>query len=156
MAESQGLSPDHIFLLNNGDVLELSRGAGRIVDYVEESAGVLIDGSGIGDVDAIVLKERRMLADDGIVTCFIAVDGKRNKLAAEPEIEALGFIYATDSQRLEEACRKRIRQFAEKVQKQDKNLGQSLRQNQLREEIRNELFQQTKRRPMVIISVIEV
>lgn len=156
MAESQGLSPDHIFLLNNGDVLELSHEEGHIIDYVEESAGVLIDGSGIGDVDAIVLKERRMLADDGIVTCFIAVHGKRNELAAEPEIEALGFIYATDSQRVEDACRKRIRQFAGKVQKQNKNVGQSLRQNQLREEIRNELFQLTKRRPMVIISVIEV
>lgn len=156
LAESQGVPKDHIFILNNGDVLELDSNGGEITDFIEESGGVMIDGSGVGDVDQMVLRERRLLADDGVVTCFMAVDQRKNRLAAEPEIHALGFIYAVDRERVIEACRQRIIQFAAKQQSQKKNLGQTLRQNQLREQIRSELYEQTKRRPMVILSVIEV
>lgn len=156
LAEEQGVPKDQIFILNNGDVLELGKECGYISGFIEETGGVIIDGSGVGDVDQMVLRERRLLADDGVVTCFIAINAKSNRLAADPDIQALGYIYEADTERVIKSCRQRVQQFTEKARKQKKSLSQELRQNHFRDQIRNELFQQSKRRPVVIISVIEV
>lgn len=156
LAEEQGIPKDQIFLLNNGDILELNQNCAYVSGFVEETAGVIIDGSGVGDVDQMVLRERKLLADDGVVTCFIAVNARENRLAAEPDIQALGYIYEADTERVIKSCRQRVQQFAEKARKQKKTLSQELRQNHFRDQIRNELFQQSKRRPVVILSVIEV
>lgn len=153
LAQSQGIPADRIFLLSNGDQLELDESQGAITGYIEQP-GVLIDGS--GDVDSQVLAERRLLADDGVVTCFLVVDRKRNTLAAPPAIEAVGFIYAEDMEKITNQCRRRIDGFVERIQSQKKRLAQNLKHAQFRDQLQSELYQNTKRRPIIVVSVVEI
>ena len=156
LAESQGVPKDQIFLLNNGDVLEMDSECGYVSGFIEETGEILIDGGGVGDVDQMVLRERRLLADDGVVTCFIVVDSRKNQMLGSPDIKAVGYIYQAERDRVIKACRQRVDNYVEKIRKQKKNLIQALQQNQFRDYLRNELFQQSKRRPVVIISIMEV
>lgn len=156
LAKKQGLTEDRIFILSNGDVLDLDRKSAAITDFIEESAGVLIDGSGVGDVDQMVLRERKLLADDGVVSCAMVVNSRKNVLAAEPKIQALGLMYAEDDDTLVREITQKIEQYASVAQKRQNSLAQALRQNQLRDQISSQIYKVTKRRPMVIISVIDI
>lgn len=155
IAKSMDIPEENIFVLDNGDILELDRWQGAVVGEVADCNGVLIDGMGVGDLQQAALKERRWLADNGVVTCSLAVDKKKNLLAAEPVIEALGFIFQEDIHVLEQGISKVIYEYIDK-QDSNKDLSQRLRNNQLREQIRSHLFKETKRKPVVIISVLEV
>lgn len=155
MAHEQGLAKDHIFLLNNGDVLEFTEDSAEISDYIEESGGVLVDGALVGGIDELVLRERRLLADDGVIVCSIVVDRRKNKLATDPNLQALGFGYAGDVDTLIEGLKQEILNYVEHMD-QKRPLGQALKQNALRELIRKMIYSETKRRPMVLISVSEI
>lgn len=156
LARSQGIPNDRVFILNNGDIFEFNKYEGAIAGFVEESTGVLIDGGGVGDVNKGVLRERKLLGDDGVVTCSMVVNTKKNVLAASPEIQALGFIYTDDRDILVKNIQKAVEAYAEKTKKKDRQLSKWLRHSQLREQIRNVLYSETKRRPMVILSVLEI
>lgn len=156
LAHSQGISKEHIFLLNNGDILELDQKEGAIRGFVEESAPILVDGSGVGDVDQAVLRERQLLAEDGVISVVMVVDRERNQLAADPEVYALGFIYQADRDRLLNIVKTRIQEEVHKLGRSDKPLARSLRANQFRELLRSVLYAETKRRPVMMISVVEL
>lgn len=156
LAKQQGMAEDHIFILSNGDVLDLDKKEAAITDFIEETAGVLIDGSGVGDVDKMVLRERKLLADDGVVSCAMVVNSRKNVLATPPEIQALGLMYAEDDDWLVREITQKIEQYAATAQKRQTNLSQALRQNQLRDQISSQIYKATKRRPMVIISVLDI
>lgn len=156
LAKDQGIPEDRIFILNNGDVLDLDRKSASITDFIEESAGLMIDGLGVGDVDRLVLSERKLLADDGVVSCAMVVNSRKNVLAAKPIIQALGLMYAQDDDKLVGEITQKIEQYASVAQKKQNSLAQALRQNQLRDQISSQIYKVTKRRPMVIISVIDI
>lgn len=155
LAKEMGVFPQNVHILANGDILEINNKEGAIVGFIEESNGLLIDGMGYGNYSEVTLIERKRLGDDGVVTCAMAVDRNKNVLVGEPEIQALGFIFSEDTKILTRSIRKVIKDYANK-QKKDKNLAARMRHAQLREAIRSQLFKDTKRRPMVILSVIEI
>lgn len=162
LAEKIGIPKENIFILNNGDILEFNNQFAEVVGYTE-AAGVLIDGSGIGDIDDLVLRDRLLLADDGVVAIFIVIDAAINDLAAEPIIEAKGFIYESEIQNVIMTCQNEIYDFVSKAQRKRnkksskaKTLKQRIDSGQLYQQMRQVLYQQTKRRPMLIISTIEV
>lgn len=157
LARSQGIADDHVFLMNNGDILEFNQTEGQIMGFVEESQGVLIDSSGEGDVDNTILNQRKRLSDEGVVTCSLVVDKHKNCLAAPAQIQDLGFIYLPDKTKLLNRIKRSVQKFVENCQATgQKNLAEQLRSNQLREQLRDVLYRETKLRPMVIISVQEV
>ncbi|MGI6580446.1 MAG: ribonuclease J [Saccharofermentanales bacterium] len=159
IAENLGVKQENIFLLNNGDILELNNQHAEVVGFTE-AAGILIDGSGIGGIDDLVLRDRLLLADDGVVAIFIVVDSTTNHLAAEPIIEAKGFIYESEIDQVIKICHSKINDFVEKSNRKKKGIKKYLKDRidsgQLHQQIRQVLFELTKRRPMLIISTVEV
>lgn len=155
LAHQLGLPWDHVFLLNNGDIFEYQRGKARIGGYVN-AAGVLIDGSSMGDVDNLVLRDRRLLADDGVVAIFLALSKETGMLLGESDIQARGFIYESETEQVIRECQKKIQAFVRKAESGNKPLAAMIQSGALRDQLRDLLFERTKRRPVILISLIEV
>jgi ribonuclease J len=146
---------ENIFLLNNGDIFEYQNGNARIGGFTN-AAGVLIDGSGMGDVDSLVLRDRLLLADDGVVSVFIALDSKTGEIIGQPDIQAKGFIYESEVEKTIDECRRKINLFAAKASSGNKPLAAMIRSGALRDQLRDLLFERTRRRPMILVSIIEI
>ncbi|MDO5734688.1 MAG: ribonuclease J [Eubacteriales bacterium] len=153
LALNAGVELDKIFLLNNGDVLELSPDRAEITDFVE-AGSILIDGLGVGDIDADVLRERRRLADDGLVSIVLPVDRKRNRLAAPARIEMIGFIYADEHDSVLKSINATIERFMSKQEKG--KLADNLTDGKLRKQLKDLIYQNTKRRPIVMLQIIDL
>ncbi|MDK2971165.1 MAG: ribonuclease [Candidatus Sumerlaeota bacterium] len=91
LAREQGMRDEEAFLLENGDCLELTRNSARVLGQIPHGR-VLVDGKGIGDVDEIVLRDRRYLAEDGMVVIILGVDHESGEILSGPEIVARGFV----------------------------------------------------------------
>jgi ribonuclease J len=99
LAQSMGIPEDNVFVLENGDVLELGRDSGKVV--ARTHAGVIyVDGLTTGTLDDVVLRDRKLLARDGLAVVTIAIDAENGKLAGRPRIITLGFVDAGEEQRL--------------------------------------------------------
>ncbi|MDI9461487.1 MAG: ribonuclease J [Saccharofermentanales bacterium] len=155
MAQQMGHPKEKILLLSNGDILELNHNESRFIGFTE-GAGVLIDGSGMGDVDKWVLRDRLRLAEDGVVSAFIAIDPGQNILLGQPDIIARGFIYDSEIESTTLSCRNLIEKLVAEAQAENKSLSQALKSGRLEHELRRLLFEKTRRRPVILISVIEI
>jgi len=99
LAQSMGIPKDNVFVLENGDVLELGRDSGKVV--ARTHAGVIyVDGLTTGTLDDVVLRDRKLLARNGLAVVTIAIDAENGKLAGRPRIITLGFVDAGEEQRL--------------------------------------------------------
>lgn len=155
LAEESGVPHQNIFLLDEGEVLEFgSDGAKRMGDINTES--IFVDGIGVGDVGEIVLRDRKVLAEEGIVVVIITLKKARNELVGEPDLVSRGFVYMKESESL-------IKQATEVVKK-SLNGGKDKKQIKnwmaVREKVTNDLerflYQKTKRRPMVLPVIVDV
>ncbi len=155
VAHALGQSWDTIYLLNNGDILECTPESARIAGYTSASA-VLIDGSPTGTVNREILEQRQTLSDDGVVAVAIAIDSKRRRLVGEPQIMTRGFIYEEDSHGMERDCSREIRSFVDRARESEQPFLSVLSAPKLRERIRSLLFQKTRRRPVVLIQILDV
>lgn len=155
LAKSLGQADDSIFILNNGDIFECNPDAARVSGYVN-AAPVLIDGSGVGDLDNRVLRDRRLLADDGVVSISLALDKNGTKLLALPSVQAIGFLYESESEQVIRDCTDKLLSYIAKCGTQNKSLISVTDSGQLREYLKSILFEKTKRRPMILINVIRI
>lgn len=155
LAEKMGLPSGNSFLLSNGDVLELTRTSAKVTGYIP-AEGVLIDGSSMGEIGNLVLRDRKLLSDDGVISVSIAIDKESGVLLGEPNIQARGFIYESESDRIIEESKNKIYVFIRRCDSTNKPLLAMLRTNALRDQLRDFLFDKTRRKPIVIVSVIEV
>lgn len=155
MAKEIGHAKQDIQILANGDIIELDHKELRFIGFTE-GAGVLIDGSGMGDVDKWVLRDRLRLAEDGVVSAYIAVDSQKNEIVGQPDIVARGFIYDSEIASTTEGCRNLINKLANDAKKEGKPLTHVLKSGRLENELRRLLFEKTRRRPIILISVMEI
>jgi ribonuclease J len=155
LANQMGVPWENIFLLNNGDMFEYQDGKARIGGFTS-AGGVLIDGAGMVDIDNPVLRDRRLMAEDGVVSVFIAVNLSTGEMIGEPDIQARGFFFEIEADRIIRECKKRIDQFARKASGNDKSLSTQIQSGSLRDLLNNLLFERTRRRPIILISVIEI
>ena len=107
------------------------------------------------DIDNPVLRDRRVLAEDGLVAVFIAIDHQTGRMVGEPDIQARGFIYESEQERIIKDSQKRIAHFTGKAGK-GKSLHDLIKSGSLQNLLRDFLFERTHRRPIIVISVIEV
>lgn len=160
VAYSLGWKEEDVFVVDNGQVMEFwkekdGHGLGRLTNQRVPTDYVFVDGLGVGDVSEVVLRDRQMLAEDGMVILIVQVAGKSGQLIGSPGIISRGFVYMKDHQELIEATRKRIRQLL--VDKDEKSPADTDHiKNLLRNEIGTFLFQRTERRPMILPIIIEV
>jgi len=155
LAKDLGMSWNNIFILNNGDIFECSKDMARISGYIN-AAAVLIDGSGVGDLDNRVLRDRRLLADDGIVALSLVIEKKSSKLLAPPTIQAMGFLYESESAAIIKECSEKLIAYIGKCSQSNKTIASIVESGQMRDYLKSLLFDKTKRRPMILISVTQL
>ncbi|MGN0773045.1 MAG: RNase J family beta-CASP ribonuclease [Candidatus Ventricola sp.] len=153
LAHKLGVPFENIFILANGDIFEISKGSARVTGFTNGEA-VLIDGSSKGEVDNTVLRERKLLSDDGVVSIALAVSAKTGAMMAQPVVSAMGFLYDSEHQKIEAACRQHAANMVTRTIGSGKKLRDSV--PQMQSQMRSFLYEKTKRRPVVMINVIEV
>jgi len=143
------------FVIENGQTLEAAKDGSIKLGPIVQSGAVLIDGSGIGDVQEIVLKDRLAMASDGIFTVIATVNRKTGKLVTSPDIISRGFIYVKDNEELLNSSRTIVKNiFAHRNPKTPPN--SPVVKARMRDELSNLLYKVTKRSPIVLPVVIEV
>lgn len=154
IAESMGMDKSKIFLLETGNVFEISRNKGQIVGSVV-SGRVLIDGTGVGDVGNVVLRDRKNLAQNGIITVVIAIDRQNKVIISGPDIITRGFVYVRESEKLIKDIRVIVTKSVERCL--DNNITQwSEIKNSIRREIDSFVYAKMKRKPMVLTVITEI
>lgn len=153
LAQSLGMNEKDIFIMQNGKVLELSSKT-AVINGSVQSGSILVDGLGVGDVGDIVLRDRKILSEDGVIVVVATVDPKGNLLAGL-EVMSRGFVYVKESEELIEDVRNIAKDVLLKnVSKKGNNY--SAAKNAIKDELSNFLYRKTMRRPMVIPVIVEV
>lgn len=155
LAHEMGQPWDSIYILNNGDVFQISGEEAAIVNQIEAEP-VLIDGTSATTIDNAVLESRRILAEEGIVVVSLCVDHDNQGLATNPAFQTRGFVYQSDLSVIQTEAARFIHGFIRKVTNNEKPLAESLKSHAFREQLQNLFYQQTSRRPIVLVSVLEI
>jgi ribonuclease J len=100
LANSLGQPLNHIFVMGNGDAVQLQGRTAHVIKGYTSGEDVMVDGSGIGDVGTSVLKDRKMLSQSGLITIAVAIDSATGSMMSRPEIRTKGFVYVQDNQEL--------------------------------------------------------
>jgi ribonuclease J len=154
LAEATGVPRDRIFVCEDGDVIELRGGHARAGEPVPVGM-VFVDGLGVGDVGAAVLRDRRKLGDDGFVHIVATIDSQTGKVLAGPDIVTRGFVYEPVSEDLIAEARTRVRDRLEQLAAEGVNDAMILKQ-QMRTTASRLFDERTQRRPVIIPTVMEV
>ncbi len=150
-----GMKPDQIRLLDNGQIAHLTKDEFVVTKEFVPANYVMVDGLGVGDVGEIVLRDRRMLAQEGMFVIITTLDKKTGRVLKNPDIISRGFIYLKENQILLDEIRKRVRGIIGRIpryQPPDPDYVKSL----IRDQIGQFLYNKTKRRPMVLPVLIEI
>ena len=157
IAESVGIPKENIILKLNGDVFEMDNG--EQVETFEhiDTDQILIDGNNSGDIGDLVLKDREMLASNGIVIISCTLDKETKKILGGPEILTRGFIYVKESQDLLEETKRLAREaIEENIEENQKRIDYSKIKNDVRDVLGKFFYQETEAKPMVITVIQEV
>ncbi|HEX9028657.1 MAG TPA: ribonuclease J, partial [Anaerolineales bacterium] len=146
IARQVGIPSDHIAVIENGQVIEFEDGKMQLGERVP-GGYVFVDGAGVGDIGPSVVREREALARDGFVLVNLTLDRNNGSLCDEPEIITRGFIYAKNGEDLLSATRRLV---TETVHTSN---GNGNLQTDLEQTVKSFLFNKTKRRPMVFITL---
>lgn len=145
LATTVGIPPENIAVILNGQVVEFADGQMRVLNVRVPANYIYVDGSGVGDVDPDVMREREALSRDGIVMVNLTLDRSGSSLAGEPEIITRGFILPREADELISQTRRKV---ADTVSRANGNLKRDVE-----EAVRTHLYNETRRRPMVFVSV---
>ncbi|MEA1926181.1 MAG: ribonuclease J [Patescibacteria group bacterium] len=157
LGKSVGILEKNVLIGVNGQVIEFDyRGNGKLLTEKIPSSYVMVDGLGVGDVGNVVLRDRQILAKDGMFTVVAIVDRKTKKVVGEPQVTSRGFIYVKENFDLVNAAKKRLRDIITKSTSKNAEPNWNYVKNSIRDDLGKFLFQKTKRRPMVLPVIIEV
>ena len=156
IAKEMGMKEKNVVVAENGQIINLNQNRIFIEKEKAPSNYVMIDGLGIGDVGQVVLRDRQMLAEDGMFVIVIIVERQTGKVRGSPDIISRGFVYLRESKELLRDTRKRVIGIVERAT----GTGGAVNWSYIKDEIRNKigqfLFSRTQRRPMILPVVIEV
>jgi len=144
LAVDSGIPEDNVFVTENGGVLEIDQYGARLVDRVP-GGYVFVDGSGVGDVGRVVMRDREILSRDGFLMVAVTLDRKSGKVIGRPDIISRGFIYLRESDEL-------LDQVVETIEKTLHGAGRNNnghRRDALQENLGKMLYNETRRRPMI-------
>lgn len=154
IAQDMGQPKENIFLCENGDIIEFTKKSAGVKGKVQ-AGNVLVDGSGIGDVGNIVLKDRKHLSEDGLMVVSITFDRHTQELLAGPEIVSRGFVYVKENQDIIENAKDVVLRSINKCKKQDiKALSQI--KYQIREDLKSYIYNELGRDPMILPVISEL
>ncbi len=154
LAHQTGIPYKDIFILSNGDVLEYADNKMRQSGQVS-AENTLVDGIGVGDIGNIVLRDRRMLANDGIFVSVCTINRQKRELVSGPYTSTRGFVFAKENQDLIDKGNKIVEAVVKKTIADPKFSWKELKAN-VRDELGSFLFKETKRRPIILPVIMEV
>jgi len=154
LAEKAGVSPDHVFLLEDGLGLELAKSGARVLRGYPASR-VFVDGKGIGDVGQVVLRDRQLLAEAGMVVVALTIDKTTGSVVAGPEVASRGFVYMKESEELMDEVKQAVRE-ALAARQEPEVIDRELIGAVVRSAVRRFINQRFDRKPVVIPLVLEI
>lgn len=149
-----GVSEENCFIMENGEVLALSENTAQVTGKIP-SGSVFIDGNGIGDIGNIVLRDRRILSEEGLVVVVVSINMKDFKVAAGPDIISRGFVYMRESSDLINDAQSLITKHLTKVMERRTSQWSEIK-NEITDTLAPFLYEKTKRRPMILPIIMEV
>jgi len=147
LAEQVGIPPENIFVIENGQVVELENGKISLGERIP-GGYVVVEGSSIGDADPDVMREREQLARSGIFVINLSIDKQTNRLIGDPEILTRGFVSNDEAEKLVPAIRKRVTDVIH-------NAGMRVEKD-IMDVVKTFIFDETKRRPMIFVTMTKV
>ncbi|WP_265460018.1 ribonuclease J [Enterococcus sp. HY326] len=153
LAHEVGMAYKDIYITGRGDILEYAKGK---MAYAGSTTAdnVMIDGLGVGDIGNIVLRDRKILSEDGIFVAVVTINRREQKIVSAPQITSRGFVYVKTSRDLMKECSKMISDIVEK-HLQSKDFEWSKLKQDIRDQLGRYLFEQTKRRPVILPVIME-
>lgn len=154
LAESVGIPREDIYIVDNGETVEILDGVARKGSKV--SAGnILIDGLGVGDVGNIVLRDRKLLSQDGILVVVVTLSKQDGAILSGPDIISRGFVYVRESEGLLEEANRIVTSTLHRLMNENVNEWASLKTH-VKDALGRFLYEQTRRRPMILPIIMEV
>ena len=148
------MEEDHILIPENGGVIEVTRQ--NIKRNGTVTAGqIFVDGLGVGDVGNIVIRDRKHLSQDGILTVVITLNRETNEVVAGPDIISRGFVYVRESERLMDEAREVVKNSLRDCEEKNIKDWSSLK-SRIRDDLKAYLYEKTKRRPMILPIIMEI
>lgn len=154
LGEAVGIERENIFIIDNGDTVEFQNGAARKGSKVQ-AGNVLIDGLGVGDVGNIVLRDRKLLSQDGILVVVVTLSKQDGTILSGPDIISRGFVYVRESEGLLDEANRIVTSTLNKLMNDNVNEWASLKTN-VKDALGRFLYEQTRRRPMILPIIMEV
>lgn len=149
-----GFPDDHVVLVNKGDVLQYTHGKFQPAPSIDAS-NTLIDGIGVGDIGNIVLRDRKLLSEDGIFIAVVTIDRKKRKIVDAPKLTSRGFVYVKTSRDLMEEARKIVVKVVQE-NLDNKEFDWAHLKQDVRDQLNHFLYEQTKRHPVIMPVIMEI
>jgi ribonuclease J len=155
IAEDLGIPAKQIFIMENGQILEINDKKISVSKQTVSAEPVFVDGLGVGDIGAIVLQDRKHLSEAGLIIVVATMDASSGKILSGPDILSRGFVYVRENEDLIDELRsvasKKLYEFEKKGRADRNNI-----KNAVREELRRYIYTKTKRNPVILTIFMEV
>lgn len=155
LAESLGMKSENIFVLDNGDILTVSKNRAHKTEQQVDADAILVDGLGVGDVGNIVLRDRKLLSESGLIIVVAAIDRESHQVVSGPDIISRGFVYVRENEKLIEEARQVAEEAIEKCQKKNIKDWNTMK-SKVRDSLGSYIYQTTKRDPIILPIFLEV
>lgn len=155
IAEKLGYDPSHIFILENGNVLSLTSNSAEKLKEEVPSQAIYVDGLGVGDVGNIVLRDRKLLSESGLIIVVAAIDKASGTVCSGPDLISRGFVYVRENENLIEQARAIVAKTLDKCCEENIKDWNALKAA-VRDDLRGFIYKQTKRSPVILPIFLEV
>jgi len=151
-----GFRKENIFVLDNGNVLEIQKGKAKLLSKKVDTSYVFVDGLGVGDVGQVVLRDRQVLSADGMFVITVLLDTKTKEVVGNIQITSRGFIYVKENFDLVNETKRKVKKAIQEATSKSTSLQKKFIESAIRETVGQYLFNKTQRRPMILPVIIEV
>lgn len=155
IAQGLGMQPEHILVLDNGQIATLTKDGLRQTTYKAPTNYIMVDGLGVGDVGEIVLRDRQRMAQDGMFAVIVIIDSQTGAIKEPVDIISRGFVYMNEARNLVNDARQEIKQIVHKTTQQEP-FNPSYVRDTLRDELGEFLYERTHRRPLILPVVMKI
>ena len=155
LAETLGMKKDNIFVLSNGDILNVNQRKVSVERAQVEADAIFVDGLGVGDVGNIVLRDRKLLSEAGLIIVVAAIEKESRIIVSGPDVISRGFVYVRETESLMDEARKVAVEALEKCQKKNIKDWNNMK-SQVRDSLSSYIYETTKRSPIILPIFLEV
>jgi len=155
LAVETGVPAKNVVLADNGQVIEISKGAARVTEESVPAYYVMVDGLGVGDVGEVVMRDRLVLAEEGMVVIIATIDKRTGRFLKNPDVISRGFIYLRENKEIVDEMRKKMKAILGRIPRKH-SLDSDYVKGLIRDQIGQFVYNKTKRRPMILPVIIEI